>query len=40
MRRLITNYIDDVRNGTFPGEEHVCRMIDGEAAKLEADETD
>ncbi|MDA3789000.1 MAG: 3-methyl-2-oxobutanoate hydroxymethyltransferase [Desulfobacula sp.] len=33
-RRVFTAYIDDVRNGEFPGEEHVYRMIDGEAAKL------
>ena len=31
------HYIDDVRKGTFPGDEHVYRMIDGEAAKLESD---
>lgn len=39
-RKVFAAYIDDVRNGTFPGEEHVYRMIDGEAAKLEAEETD
>jgi len=33
-RKVFTAYIDDVRNGNFPGEEHTYRMIDGEAAKL------
>lgn len=36
-RKVFAAYIDDVRKGTFPGEEHVYRMMDGEAAKLEAD---
>jgi len=34
-RKVFSTYIDDVRNGTFPGEEHVYRMADGEAAKLQ-----
>jgi 3-methyl-2-oxobutanoate hydroxymethyltransferase len=34
-RNVFSAYIDDVRNGTFPGDAHVYRMIDGEAAKLE-----
>ena len=38
-RKVFAAYIDDVRNGTFPGEEHVYRMIDGEAAKLEGDKS-
>ncbi len=33
-RKVFTAYIDDVRNGDFPGEEHVYRMIEGETAKL------
>jgi 3-methyl-2-oxobutanoate hydroxymethyltransferase len=36
-RKVFSAYIDDVRQGTFPGEEHVYRMIPGEAAKLTAD---
>ena len=37
-RKVFTAYIDDVRKGIFPGEEHVYRMIDGEAAKIEGDD--
>lgn len=33
-RRVFRAYIDDVRNGVFPGEEHVYRMAEGEAEKL------
>ncbi|WP_372678988.1 3-methyl-2-oxobutanoate hydroxymethyltransferase [Desulfosarcina sp.] len=36
-RKVFAAYIADVRNGTFPSDEHVYRMIAGEAAKLEAD---
>jgi len=32
--KIFKAYIDDVRTGAFPGEEHVYRMIDGEANKL------
>ena len=35
-RKVFAAYIDEVRSGVFPGEEHVYRMVDGEAAKLEA----
>jgi len=33
-RRVFAEYINDVRKGEFPAEEHVYRMIDGEADKL------
>jgi len=33
-RNVFTAYIDDVRKGAFPGEEHVYHMIEGEADKL------
>ncbi|MCA1786509.1 MAG: 3-methyl-2-oxobutanoate hydroxymethyltransferase [Desulfobacteraceae bacterium] len=33
-RNVFTAYIDDVRKGVFPGEEHVYHMIVGEADKL------
>jgi len=33
-RKVFAAYIDDVRKGEFPGEEHVYRMIEGEADKL------
>ncbi len=33
-RKVFATYIDEVRNGVFPAEEHVYKMIDGEAAKL------
>ena len=36
-RKVFAAYIEDVRSGSFPGEEHVYRMVDGEAAKLKAD---
>jgi 3-methyl-2-oxobutanoate hydroxymethyltransferase len=39
-RKVFSAYIDDVRKGTFPGDEHVYRMIEGEAAKLESDPSD
>lgn len=35
-RKVFAAYIDDVRNGDFPGEEHVYRMIEGETDKLPA----
>jgi 3-methyl-2-oxobutanoate hydroxymethyltransferase len=28
------NYCDEIRNGTFPGEEHCYRMVEGEEAKF------
>jgi 3-methyl-2-oxobutanoate hydroxymethyltransferase len=33
-REVFTSYIEDVRTGKFPGEEHVYKMADGEAEKL------
>jgi 3-methyl-2-oxobutanoate hydroxymethyltransferase len=36
-RKVFAAYIADVRGGTFPGDEHVYRMVAGEAAKLAAD---
>lgn len=33
-RKVFAAYIDDVRNGTFPGKEHVYGMVKGEADKL------
>jgi 3-methyl-2-oxobutanoate hydroxymethyltransferase len=36
-RKVFAAYIEDVRSGSFPGEEHVYRMVEGEAAKLKAD---
>lgn len=33
-RRVFTAYIEDVRKGAFPGEEHVYRMAEGEGKKL------
>ncbi len=35
-RRVFAAYIEDVRSGKFPGEEHVYRMAEGEAEKLNA----
>jgi 3-methyl-2-oxobutanoate hydroxymethyltransferase len=32
--KVFTAYADDVRSGKFPGESHVYRMAEGEAAKL------
>ncbi|OHE31347.1 MAG: 3-methyl-2-oxobutanoate hydroxymethyltransferase [Syntrophus sp. RIFOXYC2_FULL_54_9] len=37
-RRVFAAYIEDVRKGAFPGEEHVYRMAEGEAKKLLARE--
>jgi len=36
-RKVFADYIADVRAGSFPGEEHVYRMVEGEAGKLAAD---
>lgn len=36
-RKVFSAYIDDVRNGVFPGKEHVYGMVAGEAAKLADD---
>ncbi|MCK9362938.1 MAG: 3-methyl-2-oxobutanoate hydroxymethyltransferase [Syntrophales bacterium] len=33
-RKVFAAYSEDVRKGAFPGEEHVYRMAEGEAAKL------
>ncbi|MFN2353335.1 MAG: 3-methyl-2-oxobutanoate hydroxymethyltransferase [Desulfopila sp.] len=33
-RKVFSAYIEDVRAGKFPGEEHVYRMAEGESAKL------
>jgi 3-methyl-2-oxobutanoate hydroxymethyltransferase len=35
-RKVFAAYINDVRNGDFPGEEHVYRMVEGETDKLPA----
>ncbi len=35
-RTVFAAYIDEVRRGVFPGDEHVYKMIDGEAVKLAA----
>jgi 3-methyl-2-oxobutanoate hydroxymethyltransferase len=36
-RKVFAAYIADVRGGRFPAEEHVYRMVEGEAAKLAAE---
>lgn len=36
-RKVFSAYIDDVRKGAFPGEDHVYRMAEGEAARLESE---
>jgi 3-methyl-2-oxobutanoate hydroxymethyltransferase len=36
-RKVFAAYIEEVRNGVFPGEEHVYRMVEGEAEKLAAE---
>jgi 3-methyl-2-oxobutanoate hydroxymethyltransferase len=36
-RKVFAAYIEEVRNGVFPGEEHVYRMVEGETAKLAAE---
>jgi 3-methyl-2-oxobutanoate hydroxymethyltransferase len=33
-RKVFAAYIDEVRQGVFPGDEHVYKMVEGEAAKL------
>ena len=33
-RKVFSAYVEEVKNGTFPGKEHTYRMIDGEAEKL------
>ncbi len=35
MKRAFAEYAEEVRNGTFPGPEHVYPMIAGEAEKLD-----
>lgn len=35
-RKVFAAYIDEVRQGIFPGDEHVYKMVEGEAAKLAA----
>jgi len=36
-RKVFSAYIEDVRKGDFPGEEHVYRMADGGVEKLAAE---
>jgi len=36
-RKVFSAYIEDVRAGKFPGEEHVYRMAEGELSKLSND---
>ena len=36
-KRVFAAYIEDVRSGKFPGEEHVYRMAEGEAEKMAAE---
>lgn len=33
-RKVFAAYIDEVRNGVFPGDEHTYKMVDGEVEKL------
>jgi 3-methyl-2-oxobutanoate hydroxymethyltransferase len=35
-RKVFAAYIDEVRQGVFPGDEHVYKMVEGEAVKLTA----
>lgn len=35
MKRAFTEYIQDVRDGSFPGPEHVYHMLPGEVERLE-----
>ncbi|NLF14996.1 MAG: hypothetical protein GX597_24655 [Anaerolineaceae bacterium] len=35
MKRAFAEYAEEVRNGTFPGPEHVYPMMAGEAEKLD-----
>jgi ketopantoate hydroxymethyltransferase len=37
MKRTIGQYAADVRDGTFPGPEHVYGLLPGEAEKLDLD---
>ena len=34
ITNAMRNYCEEIRNGTFPGEEHCYRMIEGEEAKF------
>ncbi len=34
VTNAMRNYCEEIRNGTFPGEEHCYRMIEGEEAKF------
>ena len=34
VTNAMRNYCEDVRNGTFPGEEHIYRMVEGEESKF------
>ncbi len=36
-RKVFASYIDEVRKGVFPGEEHIYRMAEGETEKLAAE---
>lgn len=36
-RKVFASYIDEVRKGVFPGEEHIYRMAEGETDKLAAE---
>jgi len=34
VTKAMRDYCEEVRNGTFPGDEHCYRMIEGEEAKF------
>jgi len=34
VTKAMSDYCEEVRNGTFPGDEHCYRMIEGEEAKF------
>ena len=36
-RKVFASYVDEVRKGVFPGEEHIYRMAEGETEKLAAE---